>query len=122
MGYELHIHRSEDWLDASENPITLAEWAEYVERSPDLRMDNFAEAPLDDGSVLRVEEEGIAVWTGHPTQPDDAWIGYEPGRVVVKSPDEPMVRRMYEVAEALGARLQGDDGEFYGPDGQPVPE
>jgi hypothetical protein len=83
-------------------------------------MDNFAEAPLDDGSVLRVEEEGIAVWTGHPARPEEAGFTYEPGRVVVKSPDEHMVRRMREVAENLGARVQGDDGEFYGPDGEPI--
>jgi hypothetical protein len=27
---------------------------------------------------------------------------------------------MVEIAEALEARVQGDDGEFYGPDGEPL--
>jgi hypothetical protein len=29
---------------------------------------------------------------------------------------------MAQIAHDLGARLQGDDGEFYGPDGEPLPE
>ena len=29
---------------------------------------------------------------------------------------------MVKVADDLGARLQGDDDEFYGPDGKPLPE
>jgi hypothetical protein len=122
VGYDLHIHRAaEDWMDAADNPITLDEWSDFVARAPDFRMDNFAEAETEDGEVLRLEEGGIAVWTGHPAS-DTAWFSYSDGMIVVKNPDEPLRRRMFEVAVALGARVQGDDGEFYGPDGEPTPE
>jgi hypothetical protein len=121
MGYDLHIHRAEDWMDATEDPITLDEWSDFVAGARDFRLDNFAEAETENGDVLRLEQEGIAVWTGHPTS-DTAWFSYSEGMIVVKNPDEPIRRRMVEVAGALGARVQGDDGEFYAPDGEPIGE
>ena len=121
MGYDLHIHRGGDWFDAAQNPITLEEWSDFVANSPDFRMDNFAEADFEGGDRLRLEQEGIAVWTGHP-ESDEAWFSHYAGEITAKNPDEAMRRRMFEVATVLGARLQGDDGEFYGPDGEPLPE
>jgi hypothetical protein len=41
---------------------------------------------------------------------------------VTGNPDAHTVRRMVKIADDLAARLQGDDGEFYGPDGEPLPE
>jgi hypothetical protein len=121
MCYELHIHRAAGWLDAEDTPIRFEEWSSYVGASPDFRMDNFAEADLGDGEVLRVEAEGIAVWTGHPTS-DSAWFTYGQGTIDVKNPDEPIRRKMFEVATALGARVQGDEGEFYDQAGRIIPD
>ena len=39
-----------------------------------------------------------------------------------KNPDQHVLRRMAQIADDLGARLQGDDGEFYGLEGEPLPE
>ncbi|MFJ9695586.1 hypothetical protein [Kitasatospora sp. NPDC101183] len=35
------------------------------------------------------------------------------GRIVSKNPSDAVIARMREVAAILGARLQGDDGEYY---------
>ncbi|WP_042409939.1 hypothetical protein [Streptacidiphilus carbonis] len=35
------------------------------------------------------------------------------GRIVSKNPSDAVITRMREVAKALGARVQGDDGEYY---------
>ncbi|NIP60320.1 MAG: hypothetical protein GWM92_18325, partial [Gemmatimonadetes bacterium] len=35
------------------------------------------------------------------------------GNVVASGPDEPVIDKLVELAEALGGRAQGDDGEIY---------
>jgi len=114
MGYDVHVHRAEEWYEAEGTPITLEEWQAYVEASPDLRMDDFAEAETTDGALIRTEQEGIAVWTAHGQSP---WFTWFEGAVVIKNPDEAMLRRAHEIASALGGRVQGDEGEFYDADG-----
>jgi hypothetical protein len=41
------------------------------------------------------------------------WFDYRNGRIVVKYPDEKMLAKMRVIAEALGARVMGDEGELY---------
>ena len=119
MGYDLHIHRAESWLDASATPITLDESARYIAESPDFRMDNFAEAHTSDGEYLRIESEGLAVWTAYPSS-ETAWFYHGDGEIVVKNPELFIRRKMFEVAAALSARVQGDEDELYGPDGEQI--
>jgi hypothetical protein len=72
--------------------------------------------------VVRIESPGIAVWTAHPDGVV-AWFSFDDDQIVVKSPDEAMIARAWEIARTLGARVQGDDGEFYDESGpQPPPE
>jgi len=33
--------------------------------------------------------------------------------IYTKNPDEPILAKMLQIASALGARVQGDDGEIY---------
>jgi hypothetical protein len=51
------------------------------------------------------------------THPDHAASGarldWRDGQVVVKNPDEILLGKMCEIAAALGARVLGDEGEFY---------
>jgi hypothetical protein len=121
VGYDLHIRRAEQARGSEKAPITLAEWAQYVAGAHDFRMDDHAEAALGDGQTLRIERDGIAVWTGHP-ESDTVWFRYHAGAVVVSNPDEAVRRRMFEVAAALGARVQGDEGELYDAEGRAIPD
>jgi hypothetical protein len=111
MGYDLHITRAEDWAESGETPITPDEWKSYVDAAPDLVWDS--ERPWTH------METDLAVWTGHPPH---AWLALLDGQVETKNPDEAMRKKMHEIATALGARVQGDDGEWYGADGNVVVE
>ena len=42
-----------------------------------------------------------------------AWLDCVRGNIYTKNPDEPILAKMLQIAVALGARVQGDDGEFY---------
>jgi hypothetical protein len=118
MPYDVHIHRAENFWDAAENPIPRDEWQAWVENAAD-----FAFSPTDyvtfeyeDGE----QKERLAVWTEHPGGEEFA-LYYYAGSVVTGNPDGDTVRRMVAIAAQLDARLQGDDGEFYGSNGEPQP-
>jgi hypothetical protein len=119
MSYETHIHRADDHFDAAENPIPREEWDAWVANAPDF---HFSEA---DHVTFQYEDgernERLASWTEHPDGADFALYYYD-GAIVAGNPDEHMIRRMVRIADDLGARLQGDDGEFYGSEGEPLTE
>lgn len=125
MSYDLHITRNPDWQDHPAETISARDWLEYVKQDADMRADGFAEAPMQDGSVLRMEDGGIAVWTaysGHDENGNKAWFRHFEDRVSVSNPDREIRIKMFEIATALHASLQGDDGELYDAHGDALPE
>lgn len=118
MGYDVHITRKNDWLD-DEPQISADEWAAYVASDPSMRMDGYAEMSSG-GQTLRYENAGLAVWveySGHEPNGNKAWFDLRKGDVIVKNPDAEMLKKMWRVAQALGAKVQGDDRETYAADG-----
>jgi hypothetical protein len=116
MGYDVHITRKDDWWDPEGPEISLAEWLAVVDADPEMRLDGYAEARLDNGRVLRTEQEGLSVWTAwsqHGQSGGMAWFLHSNGCVIVTNPDEEMLRKMWSIAQALSARVQGDEGEIY---------
>jgi hypothetical protein len=112
MGYDLHVTRGHG------KPIAEAEWRAYVAGDPELDLTGVAETPTPDG-ILRYENPGLACWSGHPSRAQ-VWFDFRRGQVVVKNPDEPTIGKMLVVAHALGARVEGDEGEIYEtPGGKP---
>jgi hypothetical protein len=123
MGYDVHITRKQDWSDPEGPLIPITEWIAVVRSEPDMRLDGYAEARLADGSVLRTENEGLAVWTGYSRSGKDgnfAWFDFHRGNIVVKNPDLEILRKMWALAQALSAKVQGDDGEVYDASGNPI--
>jgi hypothetical protein len=123
MGYDVHITRKQHWSDEDGEQITLAEWLAVVEVDASMRLDGHAEAHLAGDAVLRVESEGLSVWTGwsgHGKAGGMAWFDYWRGSIAVKNPDPEILRKMWELAQALSAQVQGDEGELYGPSGEPM--
>ena len=97
-------------------PIVLDEWLRYVAGDPEMRLDNFAEAEVGGGEVLRYDNNGLAVWTaysGHGLKGNMAWFDYRRGRIVVKNPDDEILGKMRRIASVLGAKVMGDEGELY---------
>ncbi|BDU21695.1 hypothetical protein [Dyella sp. GSA-30] len=123
MGYEIHITRKKEWLDNDGPNISLEDWKAYLSSDPDMRLDGYAEATSGNGDVLRVEHEGLAVWiaySGHGVNGNMAWLYPGSAGIIAKNPDEEIRQKMFEIAQALGARVLGDDGEEYGADGELV--
>lgn len=121
MGYDVHITRKVRWFEEDGPEISLPDWLDYVASDPEMRADGYAEAETPSG-VLRMEDEGIAVWTaysGHGVGGNMAWFCHFGDRITVKNPDEAIMAKMHRIASSLGARVQGDEGEEYGPDGLP---
>lgn len=116
MGYELHIVRKHDWDNSEEESnITLAEWLDYVQTDGELE-------PAD-GYWVKVPGEnttqpkpGFMEWNAHSEEQRPGyrpWFDYGDGSISTKYPDAETIRKMIAMAEALNARVQGDDGEFY---------
>ncbi len=121
MGYEVHITRKNNWFDDNGPEITIEEWNDYVASDPEMRLDKFAETTLPNEDVLRTEDPGIAVWTaysGNKEKVNMAWFCHFKNYISVKNPDEEILIKMHAIASALGAKVQGDDGEVYDSVGQ----
>jgi hypothetical protein len=112
MGYDVHITRADTWTDSEEAPIAGDEWKAFVDAAQDLEWAH--ERPWANMEV------DLVVWTAVPDGSE--WLALLYGNIESKNPGEPFRARMYEIAAALSARVQGDDGELYGPDGQPLPD
>lgn len=71
--------------------------------------------PLGRKLTLRLENEGLSVWTAYSRHSENgmAWFSFHEGNVVVKNPDPEILQKMRLLAQALSAKVQGDDGEFY---------
>jgi hypothetical protein len=66
-------------------------------------------------------DPSMAVWVAHPKHgmtDGMAWIWLSGGNVVAKNPDVVMLQKMWRIAQALGASVQGDEGELYDSSGE----
>ena len=106
MGYNLYITRRSCWFD-EEPEISAEEWHDYVARDHELRMD----ASLGDH---------FAVWSG-PSTHEIPWLAWVGGNIESKNPDQPLIRKMTQIAQALGASVQGEECESYDDHGQASP-
>ena len=120
MGYDIHITRAEDWTESEATPILLEEWLALARSDPEMRVDSSAEATTTQGETIRYENPGVAVWTGYSKDGEGgnhAWFDHRSGEIVVKNPDQEILRKMGRIAKRLGAKVQGDEREFYDEDG-----
>lgn len=106
MGYSLYITRREHWYEEGGPEIALPEWQRIVESDESLAW----EPALGDH---------VAVWTT-TTLDDPPWLGWDQGQIESKYPDTQFIRKLFELASQLDARVVGDDGEQYGSDGVAV--
>ncbi len=115
MGYDLHIIRREDWADRETPDILLDEWLSYIEHDKELELTNGYNITI--GSETQFQNRpGFCEWNSHPTEKSPnsrPWFAYWKGSIETKNPDAPTIRKMLQIASALNAKVQGDDGEFY---------
>jgi hypothetical protein len=106
MGYDVHLVRTEDWVDAKSDPITRADVDAIIaaDRTLSWSTTDYVEMSDDDGSVKRyyaINWNGASVFW---------WFGAE---VRCKNPSKSELLKLVELAGALRARVVGDDGERY---------
>jgi hypothetical protein len=115
MGYELHITRREHWADTEIPDISFDEWITYVNNDKELELTNGYEIKI--GSKTQFQNRpGFCEWKAHPTEKEPnarPWFSYWQGSIDTKNPDAPTIRKMTQIASALNANVQGDDGEIY---------
>ncbi len=99
MGYDLHITRADHRAENEGREITQDEWLALVAADPELMLD-----PVDG--------DEYALWSGR-CQYHDPWFKWWRGNILTKNPDRAIVAKMLQLAERLGARVQGDDGKIY---------
>ena len=108
MGYDVHITRAEQWFESEERPIQVDEWHSYAASDANLSR----EGPFDSG-------QHFYNWRVGDTE---TWLDWFDGAIYTKNPPEDVRASMFEIATRFGARVQGDEGEYYGADGKVVPD
>lgn len=115
MGYELHITKREHWADTETPDIPLDEWLAYVNRDIELGLTN--DYDIKNGTETQFQNRtGYCEWNAHPTEKEPnarPWFSYWKGSIDTKNPDAPTIRKMIQIALALNAIVQGDEGEIY---------
>lgn len=117
MGYDLHIHRRKHWSDKDGPQIALDEWRALCTSDPSLTITNRTEVLTPSGSAIVYKNEGLAKWQDESLPDGTTWFDYRRGVISTKNPDPATIAKCCEIAETLKARVQGDEGEFYRPDG-----
>lgn len=121
MGYNVYITRRKDWYTDDGPEISLQEWIDLIHTDDEIRLDGYAEATTGNGDSIRVKDESMAVWLNyskHEANGNMAWIWHSQGNIVVKNPDEEILRKMWQVAQVISAKVQGEESELYGADGR----
>ncbi len=114
MGYDLHITRKEYWSDDEENTnnISLSEWLKYINKDQELELSDAYKVKIPESHIESTVAPGFCNWINHP-QNIRPWFEYYEGNIITKNPDKDTIRKMLNIANALQAKLQGDDGEVY---------
>lgn len=105
MSYDLHLVRTEDWLDAASDPIRKNEVDRLVEGDPELAWSaDFVDTRDDRGRVTRYF---MIAWRG-----ESAFWWYR-DQVLCEGPTNEQATKLVDMAERLGGHVLGDDGEKY---------
>lgn len=99
MGVEIYITRAEYWAENEHSPITAQEWLACIEADPELELQ-----PR--------QGEHHARWHGRSSY-EEPWLDWAQGNVHTKWPDTALYLKMLQVAAALGAHVQDEEGTVY---------
>jgi hypothetical protein len=118
VSYDLHITRRAWWSEEG-NDIHFDEWRAYVDADSELHLDGFAIGRIPGGEAIRIEAPGLTRWA--PDGETAGWFDHKGGSITVTGAGPANFAKAYAIAAALGASLQGDEGEFYDADGKIIP-
>src|SRR4051812_48912310 len=89
------------------NPITREEWEAFATADPSLEISQSEYTDYQtEAGLMRVH---VVRWVPHPF----AGFSWWDGEVRAANPDKATTLKLIEIADHLGARVQGQEGEFY---------
>ncbi|MDO8652651.1 MAG: hypothetical protein Q7R66_10710 [Undibacterium sp.] len=113
MGYDLHITKAAEWSESARHPITEEQWKTVVLADGEFAMDTTATAEdPETHEVIQISNPLMASWVDPKTK-ENHYFYYSRGRVIVKNPTDSAIKKMKIVASKLGAKVQGDESEWY---------
>jgi hypothetical protein len=106
MGYDLHIVRTKDWLEAASDPITKEDVNALVSADTELAWSatDYVDMRGKDGVTTRYY---LILWRGEPC------FWWYRDQIKCKNPNDAQVAKLVEMARALNAYAVGDDDEIY---------
>ena len=121
MGYDIHITRKDDWADDDGPVIEHDEWLSYLSIDKSMALDQDREAERDSAVATGAKSASLAVWKDWPSSDGDtvAEIWHSQGNLIAVDPDIAFRQKMFLIADALGAKVQGSKGEIYNSIGDP---
>jgi hypothetical protein len=106
MGYDLHIVKTDNWLDASKNPITKAQVDELVKQDKELLWSEKDFISVEDEPGQTIKYFAIN-WNNNPS-----FFWYK-DQIKCSNAGNDQIIKLIQMSKALGAKLIGDDGEYY---------
>ena len=110
MSYDVHLVRTDNWLDAANDPITKPQINELISADPELEWSSEDWVDLRDGHGKKVTRYFMILWKDKP-----CYWWYQ-NQITCSKPNEEQVGKMVEMATKLNANVIGDDGESYNSD------
>lgn len=112
MAYDIHISKSKNWFDP-DGRISITEWQELIEKDPELEFADKVEAITNEEQKLTftLKNSLIAKWKSKSGK--IVWLIFRKGSITISHPDEEIIAKAKEIANMLGAKVQGDDKEIY---------
>jgi hypothetical protein len=102
MSYYVHITRKGLWFNRDGPVITADEWLSYVATDPQLKLIPGSKTHGVTVDIQSLRPEKVLDWYSHS------------GCISKNKPDAAMLAKMLQIASALGAKVQGSQGEVYG--------
>jgi hypothetical protein len=106
MGYDLHVVRTLDWLEAARSPITREEVDRLVDQDPELQWSpsDYVDMTDNAGEIVRYP---LIRWRGN------SCFWWYRDQIISKDPDHGQIEKLTRIAGTLKAQVIGDDGEKY---------
>ncbi len=107
MSYDLHIIRTDKWLDAESNPITKSDVDHLLSSEPDLQWSTTDYVDMRDTKNGTINRYFMILWNGDPV------FWWYKAEIRCSNPQKAQIIKMVQIARALDAKVVGDEEEEY---------
>lgn len=111
MPYDIHITKNKNWF-APDGGIKLSEWQKLIKDDPVLEATDKIEGETNNGGKLEftLKNSLISKWNN---KGKIVWLVFRKGSISISHPNDEIIAKAKEIANKLGAKVQGDELEIY---------